>query len=286
MSAIVTRRHESALGWWEAALRAPDPRLQEYVRPYHGFREHLAAVPQRLEAPGGIVPLIITFSEGFRITGPAMPAGGEHHRAFIAGLADSYVCVEAAGPAEGVQIDLTPLGAYRLLGMPMHQLANRTLELTDVIGARDAVDFAGRLEAAPDWPSRFAIIDEALVSRMAVGPSPEAGIAFAWRRLRETHGRVAISALAEALSWNRKRLIGGCREQLGLPPKTIARVMRFQRAAGLIANSPEAPLAAVALAAGYYDQSHFNRDFRAFTGASPGVYATRVLPDGGGVSAG
>ncbi len=277
------RGHESALGRWETVTRAPDARLRPYVRPYVGFSEHLVAVPRRLETPSDIVPLIISFTPGFRITGPTHEPAGEFHRSFVAGLADSYVYVEATGPAEGLQIDLTPLGAYRLLGVPMHTLANRTIELDEILGS-GARSLAERLHAAPGWESRFALLDAALAARIADGPKPEAGVAFTWRRLRETHGRIAVSALADALSWNRKQLVARCREQLGLPPKTIGRVLRFQQATVLLRQRPDAPLATIAAAAGYYDQPHFNRDFRAFAGASPGAYASRLLPDGGGVS--
>ncbi len=64
------------------------------------------------------------------------------------------------------------------------------------------------------------------------------------------------------------------REELGVPPKALARILRFERAVGRLRAGDD--LAALALDAGYYDQAHFNRDFRAFAGATPTAYRPSV----------
>jgi AraC-like DNA-binding protein len=61
-------------------------------------------------------------------------------------------------------------------------------------------------------------------------------------------------------------------------------VLRFQEAVRTIGTAARPDLAAVAYTAGYYDQAHFNRDFREFTGMTPGVFLKSQLPDAGGIS--
>jgi AraC-like DNA-binding protein len=70
-----------------------------------------------------------------------------------------------------------------------------------------------------------------------------------------------------------------------MPPKTLARVLRFKHALGLLQRDDGARFAEIAETCGYYDQAHLNRDFRAFAGAPPTDFLARRLPDGGGIAA-
>ena len=89
--------------------------------------------------------------------------------------------------------------------------------------------------------------------------------------------------LAAELGWSRRHLAARFRDEVGVSPKALARLLRFERALELLGTRT---LADIAYECGYYDQAHFNRDFRAFAGATPGELLARRLPDGGGVTAG
>jgi AraC-like DNA-binding protein len=117
----------------------------------------------------------------------------------------------------------------------------------------------------------------------ARGPTPD--VVWAWRRLEETGGRLAVEALARELGCSRRHLAARFREQVGLPPKTVARVVRFHRAARLLRTAGDARWAEIANECGYYDQSHFNRDFRDLAGTSPSEFMASQLPGDVGVAA-
>ena len=99
----------------------------------------------------------------------------------------------------------------------------------------------------------------------------------------ETDGRIDIRSLAREAGWSRKHLTARFREQIGLPPKMMARVMRFNRVTAMLRVAEDVKWAEIAHRFGYYDQAHFNRDFREFAGMTPRDYFGRVIPDGGGV---
>ena len=257
---------------WEFVQRGPARALRGYVRSYTGYSERTAGPLARREVPTGDVTLIL--SQGSVITLP------EPHTSFLAGLGDRATIVGHDGFQEGIQVRLTPLGAHALVGRPMHELTNRAVALEELIGTPDWVE---RLWELPDWRARFNLLDESIGRAAESGRRPSRGVAWAWGRLRATDGRAAVGGLAAELGWSHRRLIGRFREQVGLPPKTAARLLRFERAAGVLLRAADPRLAELALDCGYYDQAHLNRDFREFAGVTPTEYRAARLPDLGGV---
>lgn len=78
---------------------------------------------------------------------------------------------------------------------------------------------------------------------------------------------MSVAGIAADVGWSRKHLTNRFREQAGLPPKVMARVLRFRRAVDLLGRGTG--LAEAAFASGYYDQAHLNREFRALSGWTP-----------------
>ena len=169
---------------------------------------------------------------------------------------------------------LTPLGAYRLLGgVPMDALSGQVVDLADVLGA-GLRRLADQLREAPSRRQQFALLDAYLLRRAQDGPEPTPEVAWAWRRLMATGGKLPIHRLAAEVGWSHKHLITRFRQQVGLPPKTAARLIRFDAVWRRLANHPSARWDQVAVECGYADQAHLIRDFRQFTGASPTEFPT------------
>jgi AraC-like DNA-binding protein len=275
---VATLRHESELGWMEFVSGAPHPILRPHVRRYCGYRERTAHPIRRRELPSADVTLIFGLGPELRLLEP-FPA---RHTSFVAGLDDRSAVMEHDGEAAGVEVNLTPLGAHRLFGVSMHVLARRVVELDDVLG-REGELLGERLHETPTWPGRFRILDDAIRARIADAPEPSPGVAWAWQRLLATAGRIRVGALASELGWSRKRLVVRFREEIGLPPKSLARILRFRRAVRLLERDEDRGFAEVALDCGYYDQAHLNRDFRLLAGSTPSELLARRFPDGFGI---
>ena len=108
------------------------------------------------------------------------------------------------------------------------ELTNRAVALDDLFG-RDARRLTAFYDA-PTWEARFTILDRELASRILTARAPSAAVTWTWRRLVETGGRVSIGSLVDEVGFSQKHLIAQFREQIGLSPKTLARVLRFGRA--------------------------------------------------------
>jgi AraC-like DNA-binding protein len=241
--------------------------LRGSVTSYDGFLEETPAPIVRREGPGRDVVLLISFGEQWSIDGERMTS-------FAAGLRDRQVTTRHEGRSHGIHVNVPPPAARRLLGVPLHELAYRQVPLEELLGEPLLVE---RLHDACSWEERFRLLDRVLARRLALSPSPPSEVEWAWRRLVESHGAVRIGALAEELGWSRKRLVARFRDEVGLPPKTAARVVRFERARELAEQSGRPDWARIALEAGYYDQSHLINDFHAIAGRSPETFFQDTL---------
>jgi AraC-like DNA-binding protein len=226
------------------------------------------------EVPFPGVPVIFDLGGGWRVD-------GEQYGAFVAGLhtRPAFVQPEAADWS-CIELRVTPLAAHRILTRPMHELANRTVALGDLLP--EARELSERLRDAHAWPERFALVEAFLLRRLAGPQPPTLEVEWSWQRLRRTEGRAPIGALAAELGWSHRRLIARFREQIGITPKSVARVMRFDRAVAAL-RSPGPRLAEVAFDCGYFDQAHLNRDFRELAGTTPTAFVNSVQ-DGTGAS--
>src|SRR5947208_9354519 len=106
--------------------RAPGPALSGRVTNYYGFSDHPGAPVRTREGPGVDIVVILAFEEHWLIN-------GERRTSFLAGLHEAQVTTEHPGRSLGMQVDIDPLAARGLVGLPLHQLANRTVALENVL---------------------------------------------------------------------------------------------------------------------------------------------------------
>ncbi|MFD9883486.1 helix-turn-helix domain-containing protein [Streptomyces alboflavus] len=253
----------------------PAPALRRYVGSYAGF--DLRGFPAGVHCgpPGRVLTAVISLS------GPLEVAAGvddgspvTRFTGVAGGLMRRSVAIHHDGRQEGVQVSLTPLGARAVYGMPAADLAHRLVPLEDLLGAL-GVELADRLRAAPTWAARFSVLDELLLRAVGrnTGGDPMSRVrpevAETWRRLLAARGRIQIEKVATELGWSRRYLTERFRGEVGLSPKTFARVLRFEHAHELATWHDPLPWADVATASGYADQAHLVRDWSEFTGRSP-----------------
>jgi AraC-like DNA-binding protein len=243
---------------WPRLAAVPQPRLRSLVsRGYAGFTD--ATTPRRLVLPAtASVPLVIRLADS-----PYRPP------AFVMGGHDSALVMEGACAPSYLELQMAPLGAYRLLGLPVGELGGQIVDLVNVLGA------AGRrlgeqLRETPSWRQRFALVDQFLLERLEGGPRPSPEVGWAWRRLVETGGAVPIGRLAVEVGWSHKHLIARFGQQVGLRPKIAARLVRFEGVwRRLDQQRGRLDWGLLAAEAGYADQAHLVREFRQFTGTTP-----------------
>jgi AraC-like DNA-binding protein len=272
---------------WSFALRSPVPRLRGLVDGYCLYEERRTSLPVHQHLPNPGVTFIIGLDGCMDVRDP----DGKRCRVgvsqgFLAGLHTAPAQTQSERSQRGMEISLSPLGAHLVLGgLPMDELANRSVSMEELLGS-DAAEFGEALCEAKSDDEAFALVDHFLARRILEPRHalPE-GLAFTWDALFRSRGRIRIAAISDELGWSRRRLVESFRSAIGLTPKTTARVLRFDHALELWKANPSLPWADVALAAGYHDQAHFSREIRALSGQPPSELATCLLPESGGMAA-
>jgi AraC-like DNA-binding protein len=235
------------------------------ARDYLGFTETAGTPVHWFQPPSQRVSLIINVGEHGAIGDPGTPD------AFVAGLTDRGAVTTWSGTASCLDLPVHPLGGYRLLGMPMSELTGRVVGFADLFGVEGSV-LVDRVREIANWRTRFALLDTFLATRADRGPTPAPEVVWAWRRLTASGGRMLIRDLVDEVGWSSRHLIDRFRQQVGVPPKTYARIVRFNALLRRMDTAPDRGLAALAADAGYTDHAHLVRDFHEFTGTTPTAF--------------
>jgi AraC-like DNA-binding protein len=181
------------------------------------------------------------------------------------------------GDQVGIALELNPLGARALFGLPASALSSTLVEPHEVLGPGTA-SLQERLSLALSWPQRFGLLDEVLMSCMKESYDEPIELARAWQLLVHRSGAIAIQKLADEVGWSRRHLTERFRAEFGVAPKTAARMLRFDRARRSLTAKSLSSVADAAVAAGYFDQAHLTRDFQEFAGCSPGRWLAEEFP--------
>ncbi|MET7730083.1 AraC family transcriptional regulator [Streptomyces sp. NPDC005402] len=256
-------------GLWRVT-RPWHPGLRPYLRSYAGYWEAVATPYEARLVPTGRATLLISLAEPFsQVRRLGVRGGGSGSiGSLVVGLEDRPAICTHPGGQEAIRVEFTPLGAYRLFGMPMGELTNLAVEIRDVLGAEAGV-LVERMAATPDWAARFDLLDAALLARLDYGPRPTPEVGQAWQLLSGSAGVIPIARIAAEVGWSQGYLIRRFTQQIGLTPKASARVLRFRHAVALLGRGTTS-LTEISTACGFYDQAHLNREFRAIAGTTPG----------------
>lgn len=262
----VARHVDSALGRWTHTAWRP-PHLSGVVDELWHF-EGTMRFPRERGFPDGRLELIVHLGPCFR--GLAPDGGVETYAPVcLAGLQTRASVIEAPpGACCVLGVRLAPAGAYAVLGPAAVEARGRTVDGADVAGAA-AGELAARCHDAPTPDARLRQAAAWVAARLArAATPPDPAVAWAAAVLAATHGAATIEALHARTGRTRAGFAARFAAQVGVAPKRYARVLRFHRALGLLHGS-DAPLADVALGAGYCDQPHMHADFREFAGLTP-----------------
>lgn len=245
---------------------APHPALSRHVRLIWSLELDApsgASVIERI-VPDGVVEIVFHYRTPFamRFSGDRVVTQAQ---SFAILQVRRFVEIWPTGVSGFVSVRFQPWGAHHVLRIPLAELADRHLPTTALWGSA-ARQLEERLALANSTQARVAMVQDFLLARLQHRSARAEQLTKAtW----QSRGMVRPARLAQGLGISERHLERICRRDLGVSPKGLTRLSRFLHACSALRSRTTGGLAELALKCGYYDQAHFNADFREFAGMTP-----------------
>jgi AraC-like DNA-binding protein len=249
----------------------PSPPLNAYILDLY-YLDGPAAYPRQKVLPVASVNVMINLANPFNVYEP------DQARPFVSctdswlvGVWNTYHSVDWPPNVRLFGVHFKPGGAYPLVGLPLSEMNRQVVPLSALWG-RGAGEIRERLHAAPTIQAGFALLEQLLLTRLCEAPYRLGVVQHAITEIDHRHGALSIRALSDQIGISQNYLGAQFKQFVGVSPKEVARFYRFAHALRLIDKAQPVDLTWIAHQSQFYDQSHFNKDFVAFTGLNPSQY--------------
>jgi AraC-like DNA-binding protein len=221
--------------------------------------------------PSGSVQIIVNLARDFIWDCPE----GQPERilapSLVVGARSQYEIVDTSDMADLIGVVFHPGGFAPFASEAAHTFSNRNIGLEDLWGTKSRT-LRDLLREAPTPQAKLDALESFLINS---NPSRRGRHTVVSHALQRFARFATVSEVAEDTGWSQRRFSQVFREEVGFSPKIWCRIQRFQRAVRQLHSGADVAWAELALDCGYYDQSHFANEFRAFSGIDATTYSAR-----------
>lgn len=255
----------------------PGPLLSAHVKCYWTLESGEEIMPTEREKifPDGCTELIFHYGDLFK----------KHHndrlfeyqpRSFLHGQLKQFAEIEASGKIGIFAVRFHPHGLHHFLNMDLHEITGQNVAPGD-FWKKEGEVLEDKILHAAGARQRIEIIENFLLARLSKTKSRSDFTDYCVRQILQSNAAISIDKLAKDSGVSRRHLERKFITKVGLTPKLFSRIVRFQNAITRIEQGDFSNLTYLSLENGFYDQSHFIHDFKAFTGISPKLYFSEKL---------
>ncbi|WP_420580491.1 AraC family transcriptional regulator [Reichenbachiella sp.] len=190
-------------------------------------------------------------------------------RAMVLGQTVESFYIEPTGYVNTFAVSFYPYGFANFVAVPIKSLANKETPIEKLFDQKTAIKLTQEIIEAKDVRQRIEIIEGFLLSRLSEKPMVDHIVRTTIDTLLSRKGSSSISSILKQDPSKRRQLERNFVKQIGISPKQLGKVIRLQSALKMMLNEEGENLTNIAYESEYYDQAHFIKDFREFTGVSP-----------------
>lgn len=190
-------------------------------------------------------------------------------RAVVIGQITEPFIIEPTGYVHCFATRFYPFGFANFVTTPIKNLANKETPIAQLFGEKPAKALEQKIIQATNPNQRIAVVESFLLNKLHDQAIVDNIVKTTVDTLLSTKGNIPINAILKESPSNRRQLERKFFQQVGLSPKQLGKVIRLQTALKLMLNQKTENFTQIAYDSAYYDQAHFIRDFKEFTGVSP-----------------
>jgi len=226
--------------------------------------------------PDACVELVIHFRDPFR-NYFADGTTNLQPQSFVVGQMKRFLEIEPSGASGFVAVRFHARSAYLFLQSPLTEITNSVRPLKEIWNSRGD-EYTERVALARGVSARVRIVEEMLLEALRENGRQDCAVERCVQLIQNATEPIAVTELASTLGLSSRQLVRRFQNAVGVSPKEFLRVNRFIRAARRLRKCANVSLTETAYDFGYFDQAHFNHEFREFAGMTPGefVVATNV----------
>lgn len=254
------------------------PTLKGYIEKLWVF-ESSGRVPHddlKLIVPNGLVKLVIPFQNGLAGKYENWFHLSPENQMTLIGISDqpAWVDVEHDVRSGTIGVEFSPLGAYRFFKLRQSAIKNQIHPLTDV-SEKTAREIQEIIANTPVIAQKVKLLQQFLLSLFTKTAS-DLILEYCVKRIESTKGGVTIKRLEKETGYSSRWLHMKFDEKVGISPKNLCAITRFQFYFEALAQNKVSVLKQKEFYHLYYDQAHFTREFKRFTGLPPVKFANQV----------
>jgi AraC-like DNA-binding protein len=260
----------------EYRVYEPSPALVKQVKTYWSLDSEPEHEPQRERIfPDGCIELIFNHGDRFK----KYDNEADFHiqpLSFIHGQLKHYFELEPTGRVGIFSARFHPAGLQPFIDFDVDTFTGSTLTVAEVWGEEGNM-LEAEIRSCATHEERVTKLEGFLLSKRQVLKVDNAPVEYCVDAMLSSVGDVSIEKLAEELNISKRQLERRFTAAVGISPKLLARIIRFQNILQLIENKEFKSFTTVAYDGGFYDQAHFIKDFKDFTGLNPKQYFSENL---------
>ncbi len=190
-------------------------------------------------------------------------------RAMVLGHTIEPFYIEPTGYVNTFAIRFYPYGFANFISMPIKNLANKETPIELFFGEKTANQLEQKIIEATNSSERIEIIEDFLLDKLNEKTTIDNIVKTTIDALLATNGSASISEILKENLSKRRQLERKFIKQIGVSPKQLGKVIRLQTALKMLLNKKSKNLTDIAYESEYFDQAHFTKDFKEFTGINP-----------------